>query len=244
MHGGASGAEVVRQRLVMTAFNRPTYFRDVCDSWWRARHFEAWHPRVHLEPSVHAAEMAVIAVGSGWNVTLNAERHGVLHNPWTAFDAAFTDGADFVVLAEDDVVVSDDVLEYFDWAAESYRDEPDVLAACAWTQATGEHLREDVGGTQTGFSPLVWGTWRDRWEGILRDTWDHDYSTGENGQHAGWDWNINLRVGHGSKFVYPEVTRSDHIGEYGGIHMTSAMFHTSRAPAFTSHHEPQQWRRA
>ena len=52
-------------------------------------------------------------------ITINPQRYGVLGNPWHAFNDGFA-VSDFVVLAEEDLIVSEDVLEYFAWCRACY----------------------------------------------------------------------------------------------------------------------------
>lgn len=221
----------MRTRLVFTAYNRPRYFEQVMTAWSQVRGFADWQPTVCLEPSPFESTMSAIAGEVGADVRLNPRKLGVLTNPWQALDTAFVDGADFVVLAEDDVLVSSDVLEYFTWAAQRFADNPHVLCVCAFSQ-TGHADPTNVF-LHDRFAPLVWGTWRDRWQGGLAATWDFDYSTGRaDGTPSGWDWNINLRVAAGRRFVTPGQSRSDHIGQFQGTHMMPQDFPASRAVTF------------
>ncbi len=226
-------------RLVFTANNRPRYFHPVMASWADARGIRDWYPRVYLEPGPQQAVMTAIATEYGAAVHHNAERLGVLRNPWHALDAAFRQGADFVVLAEDDVLVSSDVLEYFTWAATELAHQH-ILTACAGSFAGPDQAGQDrLVRTHQQFCPLVWGTWRDRWATVLRDTWDHDYSSGTlQAPQSGWDWNINLRVMADWNVVTPVVSRSTHIGADGGTHTTAASFPGSVAPTFAAERGP------
>lgn len=223
----------MRTRLVYTAYNRPDYFTQVMQSWAQVRGYADWQPTVHLEPSRWQDAMTGIAVESGATVKLNPLRRGVLTNPWHALDTTFTD-ADFAVLAEDDVLVSSDVLEYFSWAAARFAADHSVLGVCAFSRS--DHSDPAAVYLNDRFtSPLVWGTWSDRWP-ELRDTWDFDYSSGlATGTPSGWDWNIALRVGAGRRFVTPRQSRSDHIGQFNGAHMQPQDFAASRAVSFLPH---------
>jgi hypothetical protein len=230
----------VKTRLVFTAYNRPDYFATVMDTWTRVRGFADWQPTVFLEPGPAQDEMTRIATEAGVAVKLNPLRRGVLTNPWNALHSAFFTDADFAVLAEDDVTVSSDVLEYFHWAADRYAADPGVLAVCAFTRT--DHSDPAVVHLNDRFCPLVWGTWHDRWPD-LRDSWDHDYSSGlVDGTPSGWDWNINLRVANGRRFVTPGQSRSDHIGQFNGTHMQPQDFPSSQAVAFRPDRAPCDYR--
>ncbi len=227
----------MNRRLVFTATDRPYYFQPVLTSWQRNQGLSDWSPTVFLEPSPVRESMVRLATNAGFDVHLNRTRRGVLRNPWHALDTAFGAGADFVVLAEDDVLVSEDILTYFTWASTTFAD-AHVLAACACSmQPQVDPQRANHVVTHPRFNPLVWGTWADRWHGVLRDTWDLDYSTGTAEQpQSGWDWNINLRVMGDWTVASPLASRSTHIGKYGGTHMRPDDFAGSTAPSFADRH--------
>lgn len=234
----------MRRELVFTAYNRPQYLYETVNSWNAARNLVKWPVNAHIEPSELSGVMSDLFLQLTANVTLrvNQTLQGVLVNPWNALDAAFSRGADFVVLAEDDVVVSQDVLEYFEWASVEYQTGHNVLCVNAFSQLGGGKVNQ-VTLDDPKFSPLVWGVWKDRWYNILRDTWDKDYSTGlEDGSQAGWDWNINRIITNNSmKVVKPLHSRSDHIGEELGTHMTPELFPTSRGTAFKAFRGRQRY---
>ena len=108
----------LRPALLLTAFDRPQYLGPVLASWARVRGVAGWHLRVAVEPSPVRDEVVglvrafVEQVGHrDTEVVLNPERLGVLENPYAHLDALFGAGHDFVVRAEDDLLVGDDVLE-------------------------------------------------------------------------------------------------------------------------------------
>ncbi len=226
----------MKRRLVFTAYNRPVYFEPVMAAWTQVRGFGDWQPEVFLEPSPAAEAMTGIAAEAGAAVTRNPLKRGVLSNPWNALYTAFNAGADFVVLAEDDVLVSDDILEYFTWASTTFADQH-ILTVCACSFAPAcapGHEQNTVRHKQ--FTPLIWGTWADRWTDQLRDTWDHHYSTGTSeAPQSGWDWNINLRIMRDWDVISPIASRSTHIGRHGGAHTTAQTFPGSIAPTFAAH---------
>jgi hypothetical protein len=224
----------MRRELAFTAFNRVDYIRDVVDSWNNVRRLDNWTAHFYIEPSPVQTFVTDAAndLDTGVVAHFNENLQGVLINPWNAINNRFEDGCDFVVLAEDDVVVSSDALEYLEWASEEYKDDNEILMINLFSQMGGP--KEDQVIRQGFFSPLIWGTWRNRWETILRDTWDKNYSSGNpDGSEAGWDWNINrILTAKKLQVIRPLHSRSDHIGEWGGTHMTSELFHTSRGTAF------------
>lgn len=223
----------MKKELVFTAFNRPEYLRQTIDSWNNVRTLSQWNATFFIEPSEKEDEIAEIAMGLNTTVTTyyNPDRLGVLINPWNALNNAFLNGADFVVLAEDDIIVSQDILEYFEFTSLEYETSYDVLAINAFS---------DMGGGKPGdmietraFSPLIWGTWHNRWEQHLRDSWDKDYSTGlPDGSQAGWDWNINrILQNEQMRIIKPLQSRSSHIGLFG-THMTPDLMPASQGVDF------------
>jgi hypothetical protein len=200
--------------LVFTACSRPGYLRDSVASWERARGSGDVPVLFRAEPGfpeVH--EACREAFGGRAEVHVNPKRYGEAENQWRAIEAGFSAGAGFVILAEDDDLVSTDVLEYFTWAAEHFRDRPEVLAACTFRARR-------VPGGQAGVSLAghfpcnIWGIWRDRWDDVIRDDWHASYL------RDGWDTRINLYwvQQQGYKTALPCEARCQNIGEYGGAH--------------------------
>jgi hypothetical protein len=218
--------------VAFTVNNRPAYLRQTLESWSRVRGIGDARLEFSCEPgcpeAVAECHMSASFARRGL-ITQHVQRMGVLGNPWQALEAGFLSG-DFVILAEEDLIVSPDVLEYFTWA-QHYRDDPSVLGV-----TTYQH-HEQPGGL-AGAAPAdwsaddqwhfwVWGTWRDRWQALLRDSWDFTYTENGGGPaQRGWDWNIRNRLvlGEGMKMIAPSLCRSQHIGEYGGAHCTPDQF--------------------
>lgn len=226
--------------VTMTAFNRPDYFRESLASWKQVRNVhgeygKGWSLLVSCEPGPVNLDMQRVAWSErDWaTFSSNREQLGVLVHPWHCFNEMFELGAPFTVLAEDDIVVSSDIMEYFNWAAYEFAEDSNVLGVCAFTQECGK--ANEVRKSQ-GFSPLIWGTWKDRWDNILRDRWDKDYSTGPgNGVEAGWDWEINrILKEKNMNFIFPKASRSNHIGRFNGTHMVESLFHTSISASFVA----------
>jgi len=225
--------------LAFTAYRRPPYFERTVASWLAARERDRLAAvRVFLEPSYAREQMRRIAEPLG-RVHVNARRLGVLVSPWHALETMFGEGHEFVILAEDDIVVSDDVLEYLRWAADAFAADPGVLAVNAFSRRGGDPYSAVLG---ADFSPLIWGTWRDRWANVLRDTWDKDYGSGDGEYPGGWDWNIRRIVRRdGWEILQPCQSRSDHIGELGGAHMNPQTVESARGVAFTPHRLPGEY---
>lgn len=231
--------------MVFTAYKRPLYWDRVLESWSQVRGIDDVSVTVFLEPSDFTDTMQAIVKYRfpHARVHVNPERVGVLENPYQALNTSFSAGNPFTVLAEDDVIVSSDVLEYFQWAQSLHWD-TSLLGACAFSRAVLPRQDPELVNQFPDFCPLVWGTWSDRWFKYLEPTWDHDYTSGPvSGQQQGWDWNIKLRVMGERHFLFPSQSRSDHIGELGGQHMQPQDFSASRAPSFREYQEACAYQR-
>lgn len=222
----------MKRALFLTAFNRPHYLSQALESWKQVRGLDEWKIYAQIEPTDFAEEQRSAIHRAFSNhpcveVVVNPQVYGVLHNPWVGFEHLFSEGYDFVVRTEDDLMVSRDILEYFDWASEELQNNSRVATVNAFCYNDGDP--EEVALAQR-FSPLVWGTWKDRWDGLIGPTWDHDYSTynGAPGVEAGWDWNLNTRLfpSHDLLACFPLVSRVHNIGVLG-VHSLPSNYRTS-----------------
>jgi hypothetical protein len=238
-----------RHAVLLTTFDRPHYLAPVLDAWTQVRGLSDWHLRVAVEPSEARDEIVALVDAfvrrtghEDTEVVLNATRLGVLENPYVHLDALFRAGYDFVVRTEDDLLVSDDVLELFAHVASTYADERTVATAHAFSPGPAGPGPDELD-RGDAFCPWVWGTWRDRWLDLVGPTWDRDYSTFNvsPGFETGWDWNLNTRVfpAHGLHAVAPVVSRVRNIGEVGEHGTPGDLV---PAPTFAAHVPPQRFR--
>src|SRR6185312_16635626 len=159
--------------IVFTVGGRMDYLPDTLDSWSKVRGIDRATLIFLVEPMTGNTDLIVspsdvvnecLAMRSDAHqvlVTVNDTRLGVLANPWRAMQTGFRQ-SEFVILAEEDAPVSDDVLEYFAWAGREYDGDPAIWAVCA------HQIGEALGGPELAirsrhFSPVVWGTWAHKW---------------------------------------------------------------------------------
>jgi hypothetical protein len=170
-----------------------------------------------------------------------ADQHlGCLRNTRRAMRLAFASGAEFAICAEEDLLVSTDVLEYVSWARAAYGNEEKMTAVCAHS------LRTEHGGTadvvrSTWFNPLVWGTWKDRWEDFIDPGWGP-----LDGNSESWDNNLRVQVNTaGRESVFPVRSRSLHIGQTSSITpglLSEYFYRGALSSSFTEDRPPQQYR--
>lgn len=208
-------------RVAFTANGRPGYLATVLDSWLHCAGAERADLTFHLEPpkaDLVAREIAAVKDYFGQvRVVLNAKQFGSPDNPKAALDRAFSEGHEFVVLAEDDSPVSPDVIEFFEWCEETYRKDHSVVAVCSNQRQFPDAQPSEathVMGRWKFFRPTVWGTWIDRWRTYIEPGW-------ATFDRRGWDWSIGQRVlTDPDLFVAAPIwSRSTHIGKEGG-HVT------------------------
>lgn len=230
--------------IMMTAWRRPQYLRKTLQSWSQVSGIRKVPITVFLEPSDRQEQMLELIRDAGESgaldvgVRVNPVRLGVLVNPVESAGTMFRDDPDlqFLIFAEEDLIVSDDALEYFRWADKEFRHQPDVLIVNGHT-AEGAQDDADPAAVALGvrFRCWIWATWRDRWFDVLEPTWDRDYSSAQHeADGAGWDYNIDSRViPHGRyKTVLPAASRSQNIGKWEGVHAVPKDFAHTLNPSF------------
>lgn len=224
--------------VVLTASHRPGYLSEVLDSWFRARGIDGYKVIVRVEPG----SRAVLEVLENWrhrldlDVRVNERRLGVRMNPFQAIDDAFEADASFVVYGEDDVIVADDILEMYEWAArKNPADALGVIATQRWIPYSAGQENDVT--LLPYFAATGWGTWIDRWYDVLRPGW-------ERGDSRGWDWWIVDHLLGRWNFLMPVYARSQHIGLEGGTHMTAREFDEHLCPSFRPHFPKRRWRLA
>ena len=194
--------------VTFTAWDRPHYMTRVLDSWSRVRGISGALVLFQAEPHPDMLDLLRSVTFAQTVITVNETRAGCEANTGLALAAGFATGADFVILGEDDGIVTADLLEYMTWAAGRYRDDKDVFAVCTFQDAPPGPL-DEVRRTDWFFPP-VWGIWRDRWE-TLKDDWPQGHFEGRS-----WDWWMIHRMRQaGQHVIQPMATRSQQIGEFG-----------------------------
>ena len=218
--------------IVFTVHQRPWYLREVLEAWKKVRGIKDWSVVFHVDNSPQRmAQAQIIAEFNNWHgdstACLHEKQLGVSLNPFHALSAAFDKGAEFCVLAEEDVEPAADVLEYFTWAQQfDY-----LLATCAWSD--GDELQHPYNASRRKwFNPWLWQTNRYMWRDVIKDTWDLNYSTGDERGPGGWDCNLGLRVvnDYDLGVMFPHRSRSRHIGKWVGVHQDPNHFGETEMP--------------
>jgi hypothetical protein len=244
--------------ICTTAWKRPYYLRETLAAWERVRWIgQVRHFQVSLGASGRLEEARTVIselTAGSYHFPMNLavyEDDGNL-GPWrvnaNAFIRAFEDPkVDFVFMAEEDILVADDVLEYIGWAHEEFADDKEVLVVNAHSRCgqgwDGPDVKDDpdadpaIVRLMPYFNQWGWGTWRDRFEGVLLPQWDYDGTSGT-AMQSGHDWNIHLRSMRGHVAVTPDASRTQHIGDKEAWAANEYTLSWSKAASFRRSREP------
>lgn len=203
---------------------REVYLREALASWRRVRGLAVLsHMTFRVEPNGQQDSCLEIIrdfaddIPCDVQVVLNDRVLGVRENPHAGFASEFAGGSDYVIYAEDDTVVASSYLEYQRWAAFAVQSDPSALAVCGFRHGDLEiPPRVQPACLISGFVPIGWGTWKDRWENILQPRWFYDRPN-SHGHHVGWDWTLNevILPELGMKCLFPHRSQTDHRGFNG-----------------------------
>ena len=251
----------MRIGLMLTACKRPYYLEPVLHSWAGAEGAnELCGMAVALGQSPQEPEQLALirsmAPGAHvWPDSPQAAASNGMHRAIAeATSRAFREfNADFMILSEEDLQVSSDVLAYFRWAAETFQHDERVLAVCSHSpggQGWDPHEpAQDADADQETvrvvpyFNAWCWGTWRDRWTQVLEPKWDRECDSG-GALDSGWDWHIATRILPAGNFLcaVPDASRSQNIGKDDGWSSTPQSWAFSQAQSFRETRDSPSYR--
>lgn len=222
--------------IFFTVLDRVAYLKPTLDKWLEVEDIIDYDIYFRVEPSKMIDNVLEIIeefrnkVNAHTTVILNDMRQGCAGNTWNGFNELFN-RYNFVILTEDDIFPSSDVCKYFTYLENKYKDDYQVAVISANYEFEG-YDNELVSKVDI-FRGQIWGTWKDRWDQYIRDTWDFAYDTSENGGPAGWDWNLTLRVlpNNNLKTIVPHSSRSQHMG-INGLHCNPEIFEDTQMKSF------------
>ena len=238
--------------LVLAAWRRPQYLARVLESWALVPEVASLRRIVAaLGPSPREAEQRAVLARFPLDIEVRPDSPECLPVPGShralgeAVTAVFAgdDGCRFVIMSDEDVLVSDDVLRYFGWARD-LRGDDGILCVCAHNSlGQGWHRPQDDSGADQAavrlaseFNPWCWGTWRDRWEGVIEPDWDYDCSPGPfPDSERGYDWQMWRLVQRGWLSAVPDASRSQNIGQHEGVYALPDRFGGTQAASFREH---------
>jgi len=226
--------------IFFTVYNRIEYLKPTLEQWRYVKNLEHYDIYFRIDPSEKTEDIVeeINKFSNDVNVNiktiLNLEKQGCAKNTWNGFNHLFnthTNTYDFVILAEDDILPSTDVADYFSFLERKYKDDKEIAVISA-NYEFPDNEQYSVSRVPI-FRGQIWGTWKNIWNEFMKDTWDFDYSTGVDGGPSGWDWNLSLRVlpDNNLKTLVPHSSRSQHIG-VNGIHCEPEIFEGTQLKSF------------
>lgn len=226
--------------IAFTVYNRPDYLKTTLDSWLKVRNKNKHGFIFKVEASDKLEEVLSVIesfknnIGVPVGIIINDPKSGVGKNQQEALSISF-DGmnSDATIMAEDDIIVSNDIIEYFEYVFSKYEHDEEVLAACSHRYTEG-----DLGTLiikDKSFDPWIWGIWKAKWEKYLKNDWDLEQFKLGDRVLGGFDYHIVYRIlpKHGLVSVFPSATRSKHIGINGTYSRDHNYFDN---PYFTNNH--------
>jgi hypothetical protein len=198
-----------------TVNNRPEYLVESLISWSKVRGIGNVRLEFHCEPDDDCIDICRSVAFADSQLYVNMEQLGSQRNTYVALDTAHQ-LADYVILAEDDMIVSTDILELHAWAAAEYKDDERTLALVAGRgqEAASSDPAAIVPDWRIGW---CWGSWSDRWAYIGPD-WDLTWLPGG---HFAREWDTRISNywcrEQGHRTLIPALSRVQHIGIDGGI---------------------------
>lgn len=209
--------------IAITVNDRPEYLEQVIESWHKVRGIEDTWVIFQCEPeSRECQDLCLKAKFPKQVVKINQTKMSALGNPYVAIQSGFSDvgDIDFVVLGEDDSIVTADALEFFRTAARKYYRHEQCLGVCSFQYRPAG--KPYMIYPRHYFASVVWGTWRNRWD-IIRSRWTFNYD-------PAWDRMLLDLVAPGDYFfAFPTISRSQHIGRERGTHMSPEQFEELQA---------------
>lgn len=205
--------------VAITVNDRPEYLEQVISSWHSVRGIDEVPVIFQVEPESPCLQLCRDAGFSNQYVLENPRKMGALGNPFMAMQTGFEAGVDFVILGEDDSIVTADILAYFTFAAHLFPQEQRALAVCSFQYRP--HAESFYVFRRHYFASVVWGTWRNRWD-VMGPSWSFGYD-------PAWDRALLDLATSEMYCIFPGVSRSQHIGKYNGTHMPPQDFEEMQA---------------
>jgi hypothetical protein len=208
----------LRLAMTMTACARPNYLRETLESLAANKHLDKFTLHFGVEPvNPEVLNVCQSVTFMDTHVHLNAARLGVRENPYQLLKRTFGMGYDGVLYLEDDVALSSDAVELvLDFVQNA--DVERHRSLCLYntdSRADADPAVIETGHSAAKFSPWVFFTTAAHWANFFEPTWHTS--------PKGWDWSIT-ESGADNTIALPAISRSRHIGRFGGTHYVAEMY--------------------
>jgi hypothetical protein len=237
--------------LVITAWQRPDYLRQALASWAAVPESpELGTVVIALGESERVPEMSRVARASPLvpRIMGDGPRPALVRGEHTALAEALirafaVRSIRYVIVSCEDVVVSDDVLRYFEFcrSVQGACQPQEWLVACAHNSVgQGWHEPNDDSAADqsavrlvSDFNPWCWMVSREAWRDVLLPAWDWGVPVGQEAPDCtGWDWAVWRTIRSGYLALVPDASRSQNIGKDGGVYAEPDFFEETQAKSF------------
>lgn len=198
--------------MTMTACSRPNYLAETLESLAANQHLDNFTLHFGVEPV--SPEVLQICSGVRFmdtDVHVNATRLGVRENPYQLLKRTFDLGYEGVLYLEDDVILSPDAVELALHYANSEEAERH-RCLCLYNMnslSRSEPAVVEIDQSIRRFAALGFFTTSKHWREFFGTIW--------NTSEKGWDFSV-AESGDANRVAVPRVSRSHHIGRFGGVH--------------------------
>ena len=201
-----------RFAMTMTACSRPNYLAETLESLAANQHLDNFTLHFGVEP----VNQEVLQICSGvrfmdTDVHVNETRLGVRENPHQLLKRTFDLGYEGVLYLEDDVILSPDAVDLVLHYANSEEAERH-RCLCLHnidSQADADPTRIETDVDVKKLEPLGFYASSRNWVDFIAPMWHASFD--------GWDWSLR-RSGDHNRIARPAISRSHHIGLFGGVH--------------------------
>jgi hypothetical protein len=162
------------------------------------------------------------------DITVNKTILGVRQNPFNILTKAFNEGSDYNVYLEDDMILSPDAFDFFNYYHDNLHTQ-DRLCACAYNY-NSDPAYNNLVTLSNDFVALGVGIFKNHWNDYFKPYWFNEQFRKDMeidmGGIGGWDWCIRAVM---KKFnmttIMPTYSRSYHTGKFG-VHCTPKCYDT------------------
>jgi hypothetical protein len=206
----------MKKAIVFIAYDRPHYFKVTLESWSMVKDIEQYDIYFSIDRTedrkIFKNQLKLIndfkfKIPSKVYIHINDPKFGMGHNQHNSLNRLFSLDYDFIIQAEEDVVVSKDVLHYFNQMISVYLQD-DYVTLNAFSLTQDDKRIDGYFEIRSWGCPWVWGISKDSWNKYLKDKFDFHNT-------ISWDVMLWKKYKNTVKSLFPVSSRTKNIGIWG-----------------------------
>lgn len=208
--------------IALTVGNRPHYLFEVIQSYRNVKSIEKYKLIASIDPIDHRAWTCLDLLSKIDFMEVDAYINGN-HDPnlrmiRNTFDVMIKglQQTDFLICTEDDCIWAPDILDYFEWTNNKYKNDSSIFTVNGYSHNQFDPIKTKNVYRRSHFHPMTFGVWKDRWDPVL-SSWRWQ-------RLPGWDIHVDSELTHGRQTIYPHLSRVSHIGLLG-THVVDKNWH-------------------